>query len=217
MAVTTELVLARHGEAVCNVNGVVGGERGCTGLSVRGRAQVNRLAARLAAEHCSRPFQAFYGTPRLRVRETIEIISSVLPVGPTIVDDLRGPDHGDADGRPWHEVKSAFGGPPQHRPDLPFANGSESWNQYLARAIAMLQTILKRHEGQRILIAAHGETIEAANTLLLQLPSSVRLGLGFLTDHACLTWWRQEVNRFDRRTWVLAAHNDVRHLFDDQP
>ena len=29
----TRIVLVRHGEAVCNVNGVVGGARGCTGLT----------------------------------------------------------------------------------------------------------------------------------------------------------------------------------------
>ena len=29
----TRIVLVRHGEAVCNVNGIVGGVRGCTGLT----------------------------------------------------------------------------------------------------------------------------------------------------------------------------------------
>ena len=33
----TRIVLVRHGEAVCNVSGVVGGARGCTGLTELGR------------------------------------------------------------------------------------------------------------------------------------------------------------------------------------
>jgi probable phosphoglycerate mutase len=217
MAVTTELVLARHGEANCNVAGIVCGQRGCTGLSPRGRDQVARLGARLAAEHRSRPFHALYGTPRHRVRDTIDILSTALELTATVVDDLRGPDHGDADGRPWHEIKTAFAGPPQHNPDQPYAAGSETWNQYLTRATTALRGILDRHTGQRILIAAHGETIEAAHVLLLQLPPAVRTGLGFATDHACITRWQQHVNRFGRRIWMLAAHNDTSHLIELQP
>jgi probable phosphoglycerate mutase len=218
VAVTTELALVRHGEANNNAAGIVGGERGCTGLSPQGREQVQRLAIRLADEHACRPFGAFYGTPRRRVLDTVEIISPALTDLPVkILTTLRGPDHGDADGRPWHQIKTAFGGPPQHNPDQPYATGSETWNQYLQRATTALRQILDQHAGQRILIAAHGETIEAAHVLLLQLPPAVRLGIGFVTDHAGITRWQQHVNRFDRRVWMLAAHNDTRHLDGAHP
>jgi probable phosphoglycerate mutase len=217
MAITTELVLVRHGESNNNSAGIVGGEHGCTGLSPNGRQQVELLAARLADEHARRPFAAVYGTPRHRVRDTIEIITAALPLPVTVLDELRGPDHGDADGRPWHEVKTAFGGPPQHNPDQPYAAGSETWNQYLKRATTALRQILDRHPGQRILIAGHGETIEAAHILLLELPPTVRLGIGFITDHTGVTRWQQHVNRFDRHVWMLAAHNDTRHLCGPQP
>ena len=217
MGVSTELVLARHGEANCNATGIVGGERGCTGLSPRGRHQVARLATRLAADHHTRRFDAFYTTPRRRVRDTAEIITAALSLPATIEDNLRGPDHGDADGQPWQQVKTAFAGPPQHNPDQPYATGSETWNQYLHRATATLRTILDRHAGQRILIAAHGETIEAAHVLLLQLPPPVRGGVAFAADHACLTRWELHVNRFDRQVWTLASHNDTRHLDSTRP
>ncbi len=214
MAITTELVLARHGEAICNTTGTVGGEHGCTGLSPRGRQQAAQLASRLAAEHQQRPFDAWYATPRRRVHETAEIIGTKLSLPVTITNDLRGPDHGDADGRPWHEIKTAFGGPPQHNPDQSYAPGSETWNQYLDRATAALQVILDRHPGQRILIVAHGETIEAAHVLLLHLSATVRAGIGFVADHAGITRWQQHVNRFDRHVWMLATHNDTSHLAD---
>ena len=35
MAVITSLLLTRHGEAHCNVAGVAGGEKACTGLTKR--------------------------------------------------------------------------------------------------------------------------------------------------------------------------------------
>jgi len=212
MAITTELVLARHGEAICNTEGIVGGETGCTGLTALGHDQARQLAKRLAADHSVRPFDAFYATPRLRVRQTAEAVTGALGLQPTILDDLRGPHHGDADGRPWQEIKTAFGGPPQHAPDRSYATGSETWNQYLTRAMNALDGIIRRHRGQRILITAHGETIEAAHCLLLGLPPEARAALGFITDHACLTCWEQHVNRFGREVWMLACHNDTSHL-----
>ena len=57
----------------------------------------------------------------------------------------------------------------QSDPDRPYAPGSETWNQYLARAGAALSGLIRRHDGQRILIAGHGETVDAAATLLLGL------------------------------------------------
>jgi probable phosphoglycerate mutase len=212
VTITTELVIARHGEAVCNTTGTVGGDRGCTGLTHRGRRQAHLLANRLADEHRDRPYDVLYTTPRLRVHQTADIIATQLDLTATIEPDLRGPDHGDADGKQWHDIKTAFGGPPQHDPDQPYAPGSETWNQYLQRATTTLRTILDQHHGQRILIVGHGETIEAAHTLLLDLPTQASRRLGFVTDHASLTHWQQHINRFGRRVWMLAAHNDTAHL-----
>lgn len=211
MAVSTELVLVRHGQAACNVTGIVGGPRGCTGLTPTGRDQVTHLAERLADLHARRPFDAVYTTPRLRVRQSADIITARIGIAATEVEELRGLDHGDADGQPWHQVKTAFAGPPQHRPDRPIAPGAEAWNAYLDRVTTTLSTIIDRHAGDSILIIGHGETIEAANAWMLHLPQDGQAP-GFITDHACLTHWQQHVNRFARSVWMLAAHNDTSHL-----
>jgi broad specificity phosphatase PhoE len=68
MAVITTLILTRHGEAHCNVAGIVGGDRACTGLTDWGRRQVELLAGRLHAEE---PCHVLYTTTRRRaVRQT---------------------------------------------------------------------------------------------------------------------------------------------------
>jgi len=59
------IVLVRHGEAECNLNRVLGGRTGCTGLTDLGRVQVAALADRL------------YESGELR--EATALYSSVLP------------------------------------------------------------------------------------------------------------------------------------------
>jgi 2,3-bisphosphoglycerate-dependent phosphoglycerate mutase len=210
MAVITRLILARHGEAQCNVAGLVGGDNTCTGLTDLGRRQVQFLSERLQAEHESGArIDVLYAAPRLRVRESAQILSSVLSLPVHIEPGLSGPRHGDADGQPWTEVKTAFGGPPQSDPDRPYARGSETWNQYLGRTGAALAELFGKHSGQRILIVGHGETIEAAATLLLGLPSGTCARTGFQIGHASLTRWNLQRNRFGQEVWMLSALNDT--------
>jgi probable phosphoglycerate mutase len=212
MVVVSELVIVRHGEAICNVTGVAGGERGCTGLTERGRQEARSLAQRLAAEHAERRFDTFHATPRLRVRQTADEISAQLGLPSTVEMNLRGPDHGDADGQPWHRVRAAFGGNARRYPDRHYARGSETWNEYMQRVSFALRALLDRNDGRRVLIAGHRETVEAAHALLLGLPRGSCVGLGFITDHACLARWQQHVDRYGHALWKLAAHNDGRHL-----
>ena len=153
-----------------------------------------------------------YAAPRRRVQESAQILSQTLGLPVHIEPGLSGPHHGEADGRPWDEIKAAFGGPAQSDPDRPYAPGSETWNQYLARAGAALSGLIRRHEGQRILIAGHGETVDAAATLLLGLSPGSCTRVGFESAHASITRWNMQRNRFGQEVWILAALNDTRHL-----
>jgi 2,3-bisphosphoglycerate-dependent phosphoglycerate mutase len=209
MAVITSLLLTRHGEAHCNVAGLAGGEKTCTGLTDRGRTQVRLLAERLRAEA---PADVLYAAPRRRVRESAQILSGTLGLPVHIEPGLTGPEHGEADGHPWDEIKTAFGGPAQSDPDRPYAPGSETWNQYLARAGAALSGLIRRHEGQRIVIAGHGETVDAAATLLLGLPPGSSTRVGLESAHASITRWNMRRNRFGQEVWILTALNDTCHL-----
>ncbi|WP_031470614.1 histidine phosphatase family protein [Sciscionella sediminilitoris] len=212
MSVTTELLLVRHGEAHCNVSGRVGGEGTCTGLTEHGRGQVSRLAHRLRREHATTPINALYTSPRRRTLETASLLSEELGLEPHVMPALRGLDHGEADGRPWSTIKTRFGGRPQRYPNKAIAPGAESWNTYLDRCRATLQRILEAHIGERVLIAAHGETIEASFTLFYRLALDGQEHPGQVTSHACLTRWQYHRNRFDHGVWMLAGHNDTRHL-----
>lgn len=204
--ITTEIVLVRHGQARCNVDGVVGGPRTCTGLTDLGRVQVQAAADHLAAEHASVPFTALHSGPRLRLRETADILGAALSLDPRVTAGLDGPAHGAADGRPWHEVKTAADGGPHAHPDRPWAEGSDTWNGYLRRAGAFLRDFLDQHEGERLVLAAHGETVLALHTLLLELRPGQT---GFTVDHGSITRWQHHVNRLGQRRWLLDRHNDT--------
>ncbi|MEU9859334.1 histidine phosphatase family protein [Streptomyces sp. NPDC047971] len=208
--ITTELVFVRHGEAQCNIDGLVGGPRTCTGLTNLGYDQVERVALRLAAEHRAKPFDALHASPRIRLRQTAEIISQALRLPLHTDDRLDGPVHGAADGLPWTDVKAAADGGPHAHPDKPWAAGSDTWNGYLERAGRLLQGLIEQHEGDRILFAAHGETVLVAHTLLLGIPPGS--SAGFTVSHASVTRWQHHRNRLGQRRWMLDRHNDTEHL-----
>ncbi|MFF9624893.1 histidine phosphatase family protein [Streptomyces griseosporeus] len=210
---TTRLLLARHGQAECNVRGRVGGPKTCTGLTALGREQVARLAARLAAEQRDgRTVDVLCSGPRRRLAESGLILAAEL--GRTMVTEqgLDGPHHGEADGRLWSDVESAFGGAPHAHPDRPYAQGAEPWNDYLRRATAHLRTLLDHHRGQTLLLTVHGETVQAACHLLLDLKPASSSHVTFRTDHASLTCFALGQDRFGNQTTTLVALNDTAHL-----
>jgi probable phosphoglycerate mutase len=209
----TTLSLARHGEAHCNLAGVVGGEKTCTGLTERGRQQVRQLADRLRHEQDDGArFDVLYCAPRRRVVETAKILGSAVGLTEQVHRGLDGPLHGEADGQPWKQVMAEFGGTPQSSPDRPYAPGSESWNQYLARLRDSLTGLVADHPGQHVLVACHHETIEAACAGLLGLPAGSSTRVGFSSGHASLTRWALHRTRPNQELWTLTAFNDTRHL-----
>ncbi|WP_084960210.1 histidine phosphatase family protein [Thermoactinospora rubra] len=210
--IVTELTFVRHGQAHCNVAGIVGGPKTCTGLTDLGRRQIALAARRLAAEHAQVPFHTLYAGPRLRLRQAGQLLADALGLPLIVEPGLDGPNHGDADGQPWHVIKTAFHGGPHTHPDRPWASGSDTWNGYLQRARTALAGLVQHHSGQRVLLAVHGETVWAAHGLFLELGPEVRAG--FAVDHASLTRWQLHRNRFGQQQWLLDRHNDTAHLGD---
>ena len=213
MLTRTELLLVRHGEGVCDRHGVVGGPATCTGLTAQGRAQMLALADVLGAMEA--PADVLFTCPRLRVRQSADILGERLGLEPIVLDDLRGVEHGDADGRLWEEVEG-IGAGLRHRPDHPHAFGAEPWARYLGRVVQSLGRLVAENHGRRVLLVGHGETVVAANALFLELPVDLSRRAGFTVDHSALTWWQQRIDRFGHATWMLARHNDTSHLVPGQ-
>lgn len=212
----TRLILTRHGQAHCNVNGIVGGTRGCTGLTDHGRHQAQLLARRLEAEQAPQAITAAYTTPIRRARETADIVADILDLPIHTADDLREPDYGNADGQPWTDVVAAFGRIPAEHPHQPIAPGAESWADYLYRATTTLREILDRHTGEAVLIVGHGETVTTAAHHFLALGAEHRASVAFAAHYASITRWEQQplaaTSASEGWRWTLTTHNDTTHL-----
>lgn len=212
----TEVLIARHGEAHCNRDALIGGPAGCRGLTGPGRLQAERLAQRLARHPPARPIQAIYTTPLRRAHESAAIIGAYLAIDTQIVPGLAEQDHGSADGRPWTEVVAEYGGVPALDADRPLAPGGETWREYIRRSSLALARILARHDGDRILIVGHGETVVTAFHHFFGLPAASRSAVSVAVHYASLTIWEQQPISWTRPAagmrWTLMTHNDTGHL-----
>ncbi|GAA3617708.1 hypothetical protein GCM10022223_37960 [Kineosporia mesophila] len=211
-----ELTIARHGQAWCNIDQTIEGPNRCRGLTPTGHQQAERLAQRLGIEHAHAPYTALYTSPILRARQTADAIAITTGLAPTVMDDLREPDYGSADGSPWDEVVALFGAAPSLHPDRPVAAGAESWYHHQKRVHQILRDVLGRHRGQRVLLVGHGETVTAAHHLFCGLDSTATLPIGFAAHQSALTTWSQQPVSWLRpgagQRWALICHNDTAHL-----
>jgi len=206
----TRIVLVRHGEAICNVKGVVGGVRGCSGLTDLGRRQVGALAARLAGTGELAGATALYASVLPRAVETAEILRPVIGDGSLAIvqdRDLSELHPGEADGLGWQEVVDRFGVPEWDTdPDVVIAPGGESWTGFVRRASAAVRELAERHPGELVVAAVHAGVIESSMIANLAMPPTTTQRGWTRIVHASLTEW-EWVSAQSR--WILIRFNDA--------
>jgi len=205
----TTLVLVRHGESVCNVAGVVGGPRGCTGLSERGMSEARALRDRLVETRELSRASALYSSVLERAVQTAAIISAGIGGGLEPVTDcsLCELHPGEADGLTWEQFSERYGEPDfDSDPYSELAPGGESWAGFVHRASDALRLLAERHSGECVVVVCHAGVVEAS--LLELMPVDPRRGrLGLRTGHTSLTEWELSAGG-----WRLLRYNDVAHL-----
>jgi probable phosphoglycerate mutase len=210
-----EILLVRHGNALCNELGVMA-SHSCQGLTETGHRQAGQLARRLAAEQDQgHRVVALYSSTVRRAMDTAWPVANLL--GKSVVPrvDLRVPDPGPhAEGVPWHTLRRRWRTPDPDRPSRPLAAGGEPWRVYLARAHASLAGIIAEHPGGRIVVVGHSETATAAYTLLIGVLSLHALKVDL--DHTGIIRLVAAPELPDVRSnvprWALRVHNDTGHL-----
>ncbi len=203
------LVLIRHGESECNLRGVVGGQRGCTGLSARGAAQAKALRSRLERTGELHDAAVLYTSVLARAVETAEILSDAIG-GLTAVQDcgLCELHPGDADGLSWEEATRRYGSIDfRSDPTQPIAPSGESWVGFVERATANLTRIMEAHAGELVVIVCHAGVAAASLARFLGIPGP-SAGLGLRCENTSLTCWERDCDR----AWRLVSYNDAAHL-----
>ncbi|HMO55777.1 MAG TPA: histidine phosphatase family protein [Roseiflexaceae bacterium] len=209
---TTELYLIRHGEAHSNVEPIIGGMRGCRGLTERGFSQARALEQRLAEGEIA--IDVLYASTLLRARQTAEHVGRALDLPIHWDDELHEIRPGLADGMTVNEARERFGGFSSFFSELftPLAPEGESWASFQFRVSLAFEQIINRHPGKKIAIVCHGGVIEVSFLYMLQLGPQARTRNSFHVRNTAITHWRHVTERDGRQEWHLAAHNDHAHL-----
>ncbi len=207
----TQLYLIRHGEAVANVQPIVAGMNGDTGLTERGHEQTLRLHDRLARTGFIKA-DVLIASTLPRARQTAEIIQPALNLPIIFDDDVQELRIGEADGMSNSDAWAKFGVPDFDQfPLRPIAPGGESWGTFTLRVGQALTRITQEHEGKTIVVVCHGGVIDASFVHFFQMPSMVLPPTDFHTRNTSITNW-EKVGRRSRTMWRLNSYNDIEHL-----
>ncbi len=158
----TALYLIRHGETVGSETRRYKGTLDVP-LSDEGVRQAERLADYLGER--ANGAAAIYTSPLGRAWKTAGPIARALGLEPEVVDALRERHFGAWEGMSFEEIEAAYPeafrdwarDPLRHRPV-----GGESTLEVRDRVVEALEGILKRHEGEAVVVVAHGGVNRAA-------------------------------------------------------
>ncbi|HWE56712.1 MAG TPA: histidine phosphatase family protein [Acidimicrobiales bacterium] len=203
------LLLIRHGDAYAGFHGVIGGRRGCRGLTPLGRLQAAALRDHLAH---SGQIQAdvLLASVLPRAIETAEIVAPGLGLSSIRQDcDLCEVHTGEADGLTWTEYADRYGSfDMESEPDRVFAPGGDSWTTFHERVGSIFRRIAEEYPDRTVVAVCHAGVITASLRVLFQIPPSTT-GAHFRPTNTGLTEWEYDATY---QRWVLHSFNERSHL-----
>lgn len=200
----TTLVLVRHGETEWNRDGRWQGHADIP-LSDRGRDQAKRLAERLHGE--GHRFDHLYASDLGRAFDTAVIVAGVLdlPVHPLI--ELREMHVGAWSGMTSAEIRERH--PEQWErytrgEDGPRGGHGESQAELTTRVVGIVEDLVRRHPGERLLVVTHGGPIRMVLGYLRRVTG---VSFDLRIDNTSLT----EI-RYEPSGPRIVRVNDIAHL-----
>jgi broad specificity phosphatase PhoE len=204
----THLYLVRHGATEANerVPFILQGKGIDLPLSPTGVRQAEALAAFFSGE-CE-GIQQVYSSGMVRARETASTIAAALEQSAMVLENLQECDVGRWEGMDWESIRREF--PEAHRsfaddPDRnPYLEG-ESYGDVLRRAWPVIDDLLTRHAGERIVVVAHNVVNRVLLAKLLGL--EIRRAQGLFQGNGCVNLIRRRGERTE-----LVTYNALFHL-----
>ena len=202
----TRLVLIRHGESRSTVDRVVGGHRGCGGLTDRGVRQAKALRDRLDRTGELAGVAAVLTSVLPRAIETAEIIAPALG-GLTVEQrcELCEIHPGEGDGLTWEEFSALYRpeGLASGNPYRAMAPEGESWAGFSVRVGEALLRAAGDHAGETVVVVCHGGHGTLMRALTTGCPVVVWPAGGDMAENAARVDWAGVGVRLPRR-WCSA-------------
>jgi broad specificity phosphatase PhoE len=197
-----ELILARHGETVWNVEKIY---RGRMDLNLD---EVGIKQAELLGKYLSNwVLAAIYSSPLKRATDTADIIAHYQKIGVHIAEGLIDFDYGEWQALPEQEAKRLY--PTLHNewhdnPHKVRMPGGESLEDVRKRAIEVVNDVLSKYQVS-VLLVSHRVVNKVLICSLLGLDNShfwnINLDVGGIT-----------IFNYLEGRFVLTSHNDTSHL-----
>lgn len=197
-----ELILARHGETVWNVEKIY---RGRTDVNLD---EVGIKQAELLGKYLSIwELEAIYSSPLRRAIDTANIIAGYQKIAVKIAEGLIDFDYGEWQSLPEQEAKRLY--PTLHNewhnnPHKVRMPGGESLEDVRRRAMEVVNDVLSKYQGSVVLVA-HRVVNKVLICSLLGLDNSYFWNIK--QDVCGITVFNYVDGRF-----VLTRHNDTSHL-----
>ena len=163
-----KVVFVRHGQTEWNVSGRYQGQSDVA-LSAAGIEQAEKLAANFPVEH----IDAIYASDLIRARVTAETVAKRFGLGVNLEPAFRELSFGDWEGLTYEQIVASWPDAMVSflaRPDILDIPHGESFPEVQQRAMSRLQELSQKHEGQTIMVAAHGAVLRTMLTAALHMP-----------------------------------------------
>ena len=200
------IVLVRHGEAACTVEGVLGGWSDSP-LTELGREQVTCLARRLKEELADVPCRML-ASDVARAWQTAEILARELDLEALPAPGLRAYNNGAAVGCSRDEGEALRLPVTQPLVDWQMFPEAETWRQFHRRNAVCLDEIT-RDQAETLLLVTHSGVVLNATFWWLQLDEELLGRVGYASAPASITV-------LDTSPWAerrVARSNDTAHLY----
>ncbi len=164
----TKVIFIRHGQTEWNVTGRYQGQSDVK-LTEEGRKQAEKLADNFPVAKVD----AIYASDLCRAMVTAETIAAKFGLKVQAEPAFRELSFGDWEGLTYQQIvdkwEEAMANFLQH-PDILEIPGGESFPAVQQRAMKRLNELIEKHDGQTIVVVAHGAVLRTMLTAALHMP-----------------------------------------------
>lgn len=205
----TKVYITRHGQTQWNIKGIMQGQKDSP-LTDKGRMQASWLSERVQ----ELDIQHMYSSSSGRAYETAELVKGKSTYPLLKSDDLREMYLGAWEGHTFEENKVTH--PEQfynfwHAPHRFEPHDCETFEQLKDRVIGFIETKVKEHEGDSILIVTHALVLKTILNHYKNHPLK-ELFAGKFAHSASLT-----LIEFDANRCYVKMESDITHYKEETP